>query len=183
MGARCRPSCPRTKVDISLCHRAWVHFCDCGLPDRGTSEGGKGARRGRGDAVWDCGSGTEYGGPLDKTPWMRRTRWAKEFVGKDMTVVAKRSQKPTKDEQELHSVWQSVHRVLNQCVAGVTDCRERNWSLIPFWLNSSEATKADDRPFGTDKDKSMVQRYIGYWQQFMCYCLRSVKEGENQGGV
>ena len=55
---------------------------------------------------------------VDKTPWMRRTGWAKEFAGRDMAAVGKRSQKPTKDEQELHSVWQSVHRVLNQCVAG-----------------------------------------------------------------
>src|SRR5579859_5576346 len=100
-----------------------------------------------------------------------------------MAIMWKRSQKPGKDKGQLHLVWQSMHRLLNKCVSSITDCRERNWSLIPFWLNSSEATKADNRPFRMDKDKSTVQRYMGYWQQFMCYCLRSMKEGVDQCGV
>lgn len=72
---------------------------------------------------------------VDKSPWMRRTGWLREFAGKDMVTIVKKSWKPTKDEAWLQLIWKSVGRVLDTCVDGVTDCTERNWRLISFWLN------------------------------------------------
>jgi hypothetical protein len=69
---------------------------------------------------------------VDKSPWMRRTDWLREFAGKDMNVIVGKSKKPTQDEAALRVVWASVTRLMNHCVEGVRDCTERNWGLIGF---------------------------------------------------
>ena len=94
---------------------------------------------------------------VDKSPWMRRTRWLREFAGKDMNAIVKKNQKLTKDEQELLVIWKSVGRLMDRGVNGVRDCTERNRSLISFWLNSSEADKADSKPFNIDNDTSTAK--------------------------
>jgi hypothetical protein len=87
---------------------------------------------------------------VDKSPWMRRTDWLREFAGKDMNVIVGKSKKPTQDEAALRVVWASVTRLMNHCVEGVRDCTQRNWGLIGFWLNSSEVEEADGKPFNID---------------------------------
>lgn len=118
---------------------------------------------------------------VEKSPWMRRTGWLREFAGKDMNVIVGMSEKPTKDEPASQVVWTSVMRLMNNCVDGVKDCAERNWSLIGFWLNSPEAEEADGKPFSVDNDPETVRRYAEYWGQFMCYCLRMLNEEEGSG--
>ena len=61
-------------------------------------------------------------------------------------------------------------------MAEVVDCMERSWAVVPFWLNESEAGKADDRSFSTEYDKRMMNWYIEYWQQFIYYCLKTMNE-------
>jgi len=111
---------------------------------------------------------------VDKSPWMRRTGWLREFGGKDMATIVKKSWRPTKDEAWLQSIWKSVGRVLDTCVDGVADCTERNWKLISFWLNGSEAGKADSKPFNIDNDRTTIKRYKESWQRLICYCIRAL---------
>ena len=69
---------------------------------------------------------------VDKSPWMRRTGWLREFAGKDMATIIKKSWRPMKDEAGLQLIWKSIDRVLDTCVDGVKNCTDRNWMLIPF---------------------------------------------------
>lgn len=50
---------------------------------------------------------------VDNSPWMRRTGWLREFAGKDMATIVKKSLKPTKEEEGLQLIWRSVGRVLD----------------------------------------------------------------------
>jgi hypothetical protein len=118
---------------------------------------------------------------VDKSPWMRRTGWLREFAGKDMNVIVGKSKKPTKEEPGLQVVWRSVMRLINDCVDGVKDCDERNWRLIGFWLNSPELEEVDGKPFSVDHDQSTVRRYAKYWGRFICYCLWMLNEEEGSG--
>ena len=101
---------------------------------------------------------------VDKSPWMRRTEWPRQFTGKDMATIVKNSLRPTKEEVGLQLIWRNIDRVLDTCVDGVTDCTERNWRLISFWLNGSEASKADNKPFDIDNDQTTIKRYKESWQ-------------------
>jgi hypothetical protein len=118
---------------------------------------------------------------VDKSPWIRRTGWLREFAGKDMATIVKKSWRLTKDEEGLQLIWRSVGRVLDTCVDGVTDCVERNWRLISFWLNGSEAGKADSKPFNIDNDRTTIKRYKESWQRLICYCIRALGEEEECG--
>jgi len=69
---------------------------------------------------------------VDKSPWMRRTGWVREFAGKDMATIIKKSWRPMKDEAGLQLIWKSIDWVLDTCVDGVKNCTDRNWMLIPF---------------------------------------------------
>jgi superfamily II DNA helicase RecQ len=120
---------------------------------------------------------------VDKTPWMRRTGWLRDFASRNMKVVAHLSQKPEKDEPELELIWRSVERVISRSMGGVEDCSARGWRLIPFWLNSSEASKMNLRPFDIDLEASTVKRYSAYWGRFTCYCLRILQKEEEEWGV
>ena len=50
---------------------------------------------------------------VDQTPWIRRTRWPKMFVGRDMKVLVDGTQEPKKDSL-LEIVWMPVMRVLKK---------------------------------------------------------------------
>ena len=119
---------------------------------------------------------------VDKLPWMQRTSWLQEFAEKDMGAIVKKSWRPMKNEAELQLIWKSVGRVLDTCVEGVTDCVERNWRLISFWLNGSEAGKADSKPFNIDNDRTTIKRYKESWQRLICYCIR-VQGEEDECGI
>ena len=118
---------------------------------------------------------------VDKSPWMRRTGWLREFSGKDMDAIVKKSWRPAKEEAGLQLIWKSVGRVLDTCVGGVVDCTNRNWRLIAFWLNGSNVGKADSKPFNMDKNPATIKRYKEYWQRLICYCIRTLGEEEECG--
>jgi hypothetical protein len=67
-------------------------------------------------------------------------------------------------------VWERVERVIRP-MEGVEDCIDRNWKLIPFWLNNSDGLQ-------TFHDSTTVKRYSGYWGRSICYCLRTLEEEE-----
>ena len=41
---------------------------------------------------------------VDKSPWMRRMGWLREFARKDMMTIIKKSWRPTKDEEGLQLI-------------------------------------------------------------------------------
>src|SRR5271169_3424092 len=89
---------------------------------------------------------------VDETPWTRRTRWTKMFVGRDMKALIEATQSP-KNDALLEMVWASVLRILKErCMQGVKNCNERGWSKLLFWLASIDATKPQQTPFSETFD-------------------------------
>jgi hypothetical protein len=115
------------------------------------------------------------------TPWLRHTRWNETFQGKDMSTLCSLTLKPTEGEMGLPDVWQSVARIIEKSVAGVKDCFSRRWTMIPFWLASARPHEASTRPFRTHFADGTIERYTSYWQRYICFCLRTIEEGERYG--
>jgi hypothetical protein len=119
---------------------------------------------------------------IDKSvPWLRRTGWLHDFAGKDMKVIAEKARKPGMEEKELLMVWKSVVRTINKCIAGARDCaRVRRWDSIMFWLESSTASDPSRQPFKYDLDPDTLERYAGWFGRFICYCLRIVRDDDEE---
>jgi hypothetical protein len=111
---------------------------------------------------------------IDNTPWMRKTRWARKFAGRDLLAVAGLTRKPSKDEGGLTLVWQSVHRVLERCRASVASWRdhEEDGDVVLGWLNSCQTDKFNPDPFSGYYARSTHVKYTNWWAQGICYCLR-----------
>ena len=58
---------------------------------------------------------------VSETAWLRHTGWDRIFVGKDMAKLVELTSKATKCGASY-----------SNCVNGVQDCVDRNWSLVPF---------------------------------------------------
>lgn len=119
---------------------------------------------------------------IDKlVPWLRRTRWLEDFAGKDMKVIAEKARKPGLEEKELLGVWKSVVRIVRKCVEGARDCaRVRRWESIMFWLESSTPNEPSHQPFRYDPDTDTLKRYAGLFGRFICYCLRIVRDDDEE---
>jgi hypothetical protein len=114
---------------------------------------------------------------ITETPWLRRTGWRRRFTDKDMEELNKLTEKPTGGI--LMEVWQSAGRTIQKCFDGVLDCHNRGWTLIPFWLASSDTSKPDTIPFRMYFAQETIDRYTTYWQRFIIFCLRSFENQEN----
>ena len=121
--------------------------------------------------------------PIDNTPWMRKTRWARKFAKRDLLAVAARYRKPSKDEGSLGLVWQTVHRVLERCRASVSDWhdREEDGDVVLGWLNSCQVDKFNPDPFSIYYEKSTHAKYTNWWAHGICYCLRLVHAEDRHG--
>src|SRR5438046_105961 len=112
---------------------------------------------------------------VDQTPWIRRTRWPKIFVGRDMKILANGTQEPKKDAL-LEMVWTSVLRVLRKrCMQGIKDCNDRGWSKLLFWLPSVDAIKPEQKPFREIFDPHTLRDYSQTWAGLTMLCLRSLE--------
>jgi len=118
---------------------------------------------------------------VSMTPWLRHTQWNETFRRKDMSKLCNQILKPTEGEGGLLEVWQSVSRVVEKSLAGVKDCLNRRWTMIPFWLASARPNEPSTRPFRTYFAEGTVERYTSYWQKYICFCLRTVEDGEQYG--
>jgi len=98
------------------------------------------------------------------------------FKERDMKKLVNLARLPNNAEISLKMMCDSVARVIKNCTVGVMNCEDRNWNLISFWLTSSEQGKADLKPFRTYFKDSTIELYSGYWQQFLCFCLRILGE-------
>ena len=115
------------------------------------------------------------------TPWLRRTRWAKMFKGRDMETLVNAIRPSDEIEQGLRLIWESVARVIKRCIEGVNDVEDRAWDLIPFWLNSSVLNEPDSKPFRTYITDASVKKYTKTWQQLICFCIRALDEEDTHG--
>jgi hypothetical protein len=89
--------------------------------------------------------------------------------------------KPTMKEHDLFMVWESVRRLIKTCFEGILDCENRGWTLIPFWLASSNSTIAATIPFRTHFPAATIDRYASYWQQLFMFCLRGMDDMKKYG--
>ncbi len=112
---------------------------------------------------------------VDKSPWIRRTGWTESFIGQDMDKLVRATDSPGVDDA-IYSIWTGVERLLRRCGDGVRDCGRRNWTNIGFWLNSINATEPNTIPFHLYWEEATFQRYMGYWQNFICFCLRAIMD-------
>lgn len=120
---------------------------------------------------------------IDNTPWMRKTRWARKFGGRDLIAVATLCAKPSKDEGSLLTVWHSVHRVLEQCRSSISDWHEHeeDGDVVLGWLNSSQIDRCNSSPFSTYYEKSTHVKYVNWWAHGICYCLRLLHREDRHG--
>ena len=95
---------------------------------------------------------------VTKTPWLIRTRWEKTFLGQEMKVLVKLTEKPESYEQDLMEVWKSVARIIEKCWKGVDNIADRGWDLILFWLNSVDSNKANSKPFRLEKKDNTINK-------------------------
>ena len=97
---------------------------------------------------------------VTKSPWLSRTGWERKFLGKDMKTLVQLTERPKEDEEGLSEIWLSVSRVIKACWKGADDISDRGWDLILFWLNSSDRSKADSKPFRLEKREQTVDRFL-----------------------
>ena len=57
--------------------------------------------------------------PAESSPWLRKTRWARQFAGRDLGAIAATAVRPGRDETGLRCVWESAEQVLARCRASV----------------------------------------------------------------
>jgi hypothetical protein len=113
---------------------------------------------------------------VDNTPWLRRTLWPRMFSGKDMKELVGGISKPRVEEILLLRAWNSTLRLVSvRGMEGVKDCSTRGWMKLLFWLNSTDVTKANSKPFSQHYDTDTLKRYSTYWAQLVCLCLRSTE--------
>ena len=121
--------------------------------------------------------------PIDNTPWMRKTRWARKFAGRDLFAVAAFCRKPDKDEGGLSLVWQSVHRILDRSRASIASWHdgEEDGDVVLGWLSSPHTDKFNPEPFSTYYEKSTHVKYANWWAHGICYCLRAILSRDCHG--
>src|SRR6202022_987198 len=116
---------------------------------------------------------------VTKTPWLRRTRWEEMCAGKDMNKLNQLAHSPDVRDGDMQQIWSSVDRVIRGCFRGVLDCHARGWELVLFWMASVDRTKEDTKPFRTHMELRTMARYIGYWQQYIMFCVRAITTDDN----
>jgi hypothetical protein len=114
---------------------------------------------------------------VDKSPWIRRTGWTESFIGRDMDKLVEAIDSPGMNDA-IYAIPKGVERLLRRCGDGVRDCERRNWTNIGFWLNSIDATTPNTTPFHIHWEEATFQRYMGYWQRFICFCIRTIMDDQ-----
>ena len=109
---------------------------------------------------------------VTKTPWLRHTNWEETFMGYDMVELNSFGKRPRLQEANEHWIWVAIGTMLSQCWDGFHDIRMRGWNMIPYWLASVDRSAEDSKPFKKDLPLYTLERYFGYWQAYLMFCLR-----------
>ena len=123
--------------------------------------------------------------PADSSPWLRNTRWARQFAGRDLGAIVAAAARPGGDETGLRCVWESVERVLARCRTGVTQWHdeEADGDVALSWLASPQIDRCSQRPFSVYQEGATHQRYVATWARLLCYCLRLIHAEDQNGHV
>ena len=105
------------------------------------------------------------------TPWLVRTGWADHFRGKDIIMIAQASRLPDQDEEALKWMVDAIVTMFDRCVRGLQTTHQETRR----WLNSPKKSDPSPKPMGMLRSKATLERYVGYWKRFWCYCLRVVQ--------
>lgn len=113
----------------------------------------------------------------DRTGWYSRTGWPEHMAKRNLTYLAHARRLPDRDEKELKQVCSVVDMLIERCVSGLSTLAHETRR----WLRSAKREEVDVRPMGRLENADSQERYTGYWQQFICYCLRLIAAEEAEG--
>ncbi|KAK2923532.1 hypothetical protein FoTM2_015689 [Fusarium oxysporum f. sp. vasinfectum] len=128
------------------------------------------------------------GGVDQESRWVQFMKWASHLQGKDKLKLyqASLSPVPRSSEQRL---WRQEDRDANARLRVLAESFRRELARglerldrVPDetlkWLGSIDSTKPSTKPFGRKQQAESMQRYSGYWERFLCYCVRIFPLGQ-----
>lgn len=79
---------------------------------------------------------------------------------------------PDRKEPLLKQAVSVVDTLIKGAVQGLSSLHNDT----PFWLQTASSTsKIENRPMVRLQNLESLDRYVGYWDRFICYCLRVAK--------
>ena len=115
---------------------------------------------------------------VTKTPWLRYTKWEQTFIGCDMKALHTLTDLPRVEDVNGTLVAETVKELLEDCWGGYRDCVSRGWQLLPFWMASVSRDKESAQPFRLYIAPYTLDRYIGYWQSYIVFCMHMFQQPE-----
>jgi len=113
----------------------------------------------------------------DRTGWYNRIGWPEHIAKRNLTYLAHARRLLDRDEKELKQVCSVVDMLIERCMSGLSTLAHETRR----WLRSAKREEVDIRPMGRLENADSQERYTGYWQQFICYCLRLIAAEEAEG--
>jgi hypothetical protein len=111
----------------------------------------------------------------ETSSWLKRAGWTAHFREKDLSAIYACSRLPEKGEHELRRLCAALDRLFfERCIGGL----QRMPLMTRLLLASPHPQDAHSRPFGPLQEKTSIDRYLGYWKRFLCYCLNVLPLGE-----
>ncbi|KFY96398.1 hypothetical protein V500_02459 [Pseudogymnoascus sp. VKM F-4518 (FW-2643)] len=108
----------------------------------------------------------------DNTGWWNLTQWHSHFAESNIKRIAYISRMPDRQEPLLKQAVSTVNTLIKGVVRGLSSLH--NDTL--FWLRTASTTnKIENRPMVQLQNVDSLDRYVGYWNCFICYCLRIAK--------
>ena len=105
----------------------------------------------------------------DNTGWWNLVQWHNHFGECNIKRIAHVSRMPDRQEPHLKQAVSVVNTLINGAVKGLSSLHDDT----PFWLRTANSTnKIENRPMVQLQNVESLDRYVGYWARFICYCLR-----------
>ncbi|KAK7947162.1 uncharacterized protein PG986_011483 [Apiospora aurea] len=129
--------------------------------------------------------------------WVREMGWARHLAGKDLVALYEASAGPVSRavRAKLRDRGARAEQARLARLAGAFDGEvARSLERVAWvphetlrWLESIDPSKPAGRPFRAKEHADTMTRYRGYWQRYLCYCVRAHglgrQEAEAQRGV
>lgn len=122
------------------------------------------------------------GGINNESSWVKFMKWTDHLQGKDKSLLYQAGQAPKPESVEKR--WQREEEIKeNQRLRQLADSFERELTRsmkrlhrVPEdtlkWLSSIDPSKSSSKPFRQMQEITSLDRYISYWQRYLCYCAR-----------
>ncbi|SCV61242.1 uncharacterized protein FFFS_15811 [Fusarium fujikuroi] len=101
--------------------------------------------------------------------WLNRTEWRIHTEGKDLRVMHESSRMPDRagDRALKRLVDETSKLFFNRCIGGLRSMP----LMMRSYLASPHPHDMDSRPFARLQEQASMEKYIGYMQRFLTYCL------------